>query len=193
MWPRIFFFELEVVGGVGGGLTDNSIFFAIREIGEINSSSSLFWVDTREVKVKKFYSFIRVPTMPWSPFELFTDKVIKAYCSRNHFGTLLKSNLAHKRDQSNTVLAAHDHNSAPHGPHPSLGGLCPIEKELTSIVVSLVTSRKQNTWTLVKNGSSTISKIFHVINIHIWKENKNLEKKSYGPHVVSVYEIVFFG
>ena len=83
--------------------------------------------------------------MPWSLFEVFTDKVIKAYCSRNHFGTLLKSNLAHKRDQSNTVLAAHDHNSAPHGPHPSLRGLCPIEKELTSIVVSLVTSRKQNT------------------------------------------------
>jgi hypothetical protein len=38
--------------------------------------------------------------MPWSPFEVFTDKVIKAYRSRNHFGTLLKSNLAHKRDQS---------------------------------------------------------------------------------------------
>ena len=82
-----FFFELVVVGG---GMTDNSIFFAIREIGELNSSPSLFWVGTRKVKVKKFYSFIRVPNMPWSPFEVFTNKVIKAYHSHNHFGTLLK-------------------------------------------------------------------------------------------------------
>ena len=152
---------------------------------------------TCKVKVKKFYSFIRVPNMPWSPFEVFTDKVIKAYRSRNHlilclnlielqgsyvanklnnpnilnkkknFVTIytLNNSKKEKYSQSNVVLAAHDDYSAPHGPHPSLGGLCPIEKELTSIVVSLVTSRKQNTWTLVKNRSSTISKIFHVINI----------------------------
>ena len=82
-----YFFELAVVGE---GLRDNSIFCAIREIGELNSSPSLFWVGTCKVKVKKFYSFVRVPNMPWSPFEVFTNKVIKAYHSHNHFGTLLK-------------------------------------------------------------------------------------------------------
>ena len=150
MLPRFFFFFFWV-GLVCWGLTNNSIFFAIWEIGEINSSPSLFWVGTRKVKVN----------MPWSPFEVFTDKVIKAYCSCNqlvlclnlielqasyvakklnnpnilnkkkNFVTIYTLNNSEKEkyNQSNVVLAAHDHNSAPHGPHPSLRGLCPIEKE----------------------------------------------------------------